>query len=245
MILKKYLFIPLWRLWFYLLILLVIIIALPVLVVSISRKEWYPFFFKLARLWATVILYGMGFIPKVVGPTPNKSTSYIFVANHTSMIDIMLMLYTIKDNPFVFIGKKELSKIPIFGFFYRRTSILVNRSNTQSRKQAIEAAQQRINEGLSICIFPEGGVPDDHSIILDEFKDGAFRLAVEHQIEIVPITFYDTKKRFSYDFFSGSPGLLRVKIHSFVSPQGQDKKTLKNLVRELMLQELLHPKFPK
>lgn len=187
----------------------------------------------------------MGFVPRVVGPSTQKGKSYMFVANHTSMIDIMLMLYTIKDNPFVFIGKKELSKIPIFGYFYRRTSILVDRSNSQSRKQAIEAAQQRINEGLSICIFPEGGVPDERSIVLDEFKDGAFRLAIEHQIEIVPITFYDNRKRFSYDFFSGSPGVLRVKVHPFVSPQGQDKKTLKNQVRELMLRELLHPNFTK
>jgi 1-acyl-sn-glycerol-3-phosphate acyltransferase len=44
-------------------------------------------------------------------------------------------------------------------------------------------AKKRINQGLSICIFPEGGVPDDESILLDTFKDGAFRLAIEHQID--------------------------------------------------------------
>ena len=47
-------------------------------------------------------------------------------------------------------------------------------------------AQKRLNRGLSVCIFPEGGVPYDESIVLDTFKDGAFRLAIEHQIPIVP-----------------------------------------------------------
>lgn len=242
MFIKKYILIPLWRLWFYLLILLVILIALPLLIISISRIQWYPFFFKLARVWATIILYGMGFIPKINGTPPPKGKSYILVANHTSMIDIMLMLYVIKNSPFVFIGKKELGSIPLFGYFYKRTSILVDRSNTKSRKLAIEEAQSRLNEGLSICIFPEGGVPNDRSIVLDEFKDGAFRLAIEHQINIVPLIFYDTKKRFSYDFFSGGPGVLRVKILPSLPPKGHDKKSLKELVRGLMLEELLRPK---
>jgi 1-acyl-sn-glycerol-3-phosphate acyltransferase len=57
--------------------------------------------------------------------------------------------------------------------------------------------------------FPEGGVPDDESLLLDTFKDGAFRLAIEHQIPIVPISFADKKRDSS--FFSGGPGLMRVK----------------------------------
>src|SRR5690606_20438248 len=108
------------------------------------------------------------------------------IANHTSMTDIMLMLAVVKDNPFVFVGKQELAKIPLFGFFYKRTSILVDRKNTKSKQEVFEQAQKRLAQGLSICIFPEGGVPDEN-IILDEFKDGAFRLAIDHQIPIVPI----------------------------------------------------------
>jgi 1-acyl-sn-glycerol-3-phosphate acyltransferase len=104
-----------------------------------------------------------------------------------------------------------------------------------------ERAQKRLNQGLSICIFPEGGVPDDESIVLDEFKDGAFRLAIDHQIPIVPITFADNKKRFSYTFFSGSPGEMRVKIHTFFDTKNQNpeyKKTLKTKVRQVLLAQL-------
>ena len=172
------------------------------MLISISREQWYPFFFKLARIWARFILIGMGFIFKIKrDQILRKKASYMFVANHTSMVDIMLMLVAIK-NPFVFVGKKELAKIPLFGFFYKRTCILVDRSSPQSRQAVFLRAQRRLRQGLSICIFPEGGVPDE-KIVLDTFKDGAFRLAINHQIPIVPITFYDNKKRFSYRFFSG------------------------------------------
>ena len=125
----------------------------------------------------------------------------MLVANHTSMTDIMLMLY-LSRNPFVFVGKKELAKIPLFGFFYKRTCILVDRYSAKSRHEVFVRAQNKLNQGLSVCIFPEGGVPDDKNVVLDQFKDGAFRLAIEHGIPVIPLTFHDNKKRFSYDVFS-------------------------------------------
>jgi 1-acyl-sn-glycerol-3-phosphate acyltransferase len=103
------------------------------------------------------------------------------------MIDIMLMFAMVKHHPLVFVGKIELAKIPLFGFFYRRTSILVDRSKYTSRKAVFNQAQERIQKGLSICIFPEGGVPDE-SVVLDRFKIGAFRLSVEHNLPLVPMT---------------------------------------------------------
>ena len=215
----KYIFWVLYRIWFYILVALPIIVLFPVLLISILKESWYPFFFKLARIWAKFILIGMGFNYKIEREqTPEKEKSYMFIANHTSMTDIMLMLVAVK-NPFVFVGKAELAKIPLFGFFYKRTSILVDRSSEKSRKAVFLRAQRRLKQGMSICIFPEGGVPDE-SIVLDEFKDGAFRMAINHQIPIVPLTFADNKKRFSYTFFSGGPGKMRVKVHEFLNTNG-------------------------
>ncbi|RYH76158.1 1-acyl-sn-glycerol-3-phosphate acyltransferase [Flavobacteriaceae bacterium 144Ye] len=215
----KYIFWVLYRIWFYILVALPIIVLFPVLLISILKESWYPFFFKLARIWAKFILIGMGFNYKIEREqTPEKGKSYMFIANHTSMTDIMLMLVAVK-NPFVFVGKAELAKIPLFGFFYKRTSILVDRSSEKSRKAVFLRAQRRLKQGMSICIFPEGGVPDE-SIVLDEFKDGAFRMAINHQIPIVPLTFADNKKRFSYTFFSGGPGKMRVKVHKFLITNG-------------------------
>ena len=237
----KYPFWLLYRIWFYLLVLLPILVLFPFILFTILSEKSYPLFFKIARLWARVILIGMGFRYSIKG-TENfeEGKSYMLVANHTSMTDIMLMLLAVKNHPFVFVGKKELVNIPIFGFIYKRVCILVDRENSKSRFAVFERAQKRIQQGLSICIFPEGGVPDE-SILLDEFKDGAFRIAIEHQLTIVPITFYDNKKRFSYTFFSGSPGKMRAKIHPPIETIGKtmdDKLHIKQQVRDIILTEL-------
>ncbi|WP_417865418.1 lysophospholipid acyltransferase family protein [Xanthomarina gelatinilytica] len=236
----KYLFWILYRIWFYILVALPIIVLFPILLVSILKESWYPYFFKLARFWAKFILTGMGFVWNIEREEiPETDKSYMFVANHTSMADIMLMLVSVK-NPFVFVGKKELAKIPLFGFFYKRTCILVDRNSEKSRKGVFLRAQRRLKQGLSICIFPEGGVPEEH-IVLDTFKDGAFRLAINHQIPIVPMTFLDNKKRFSYTFFSGGPGKMRVKIHPFIETKGltiQDTKLINEKTRKLILKTL-------
>ena len=155
------------------------------------------------------------------------------------MIDIMLMLVAVK-NPFVFVGKAELAKIPLFGFFYKRTCILVDRGDAESRKRVFLRAQRRLKQGLSICIFPEGMVPEEH-IDLAEFKDGAFRLAINHKIPIVPLTFADNKKRFSYTFFSGGPGVLRATMHPFIPTLDlsvNDTKSLNEKARLIILKQL-------
>lgn len=241
----KIIFWVFWRIWFYILMALPILIMLPLLLISISKDKWYPYFFAMARVWAKFILIGSGFYYKIEKENelqPNKS--YMFVANHTSMTDIMLMLAVVK-NPFVFVGKVELARIPLFGFFYRKTCILVDRKSSRSKVEVFGHAQKRLQQGLSICIFPEGGVPDDEKIILDTFKDGAFRLAVEHKIPIVPLTFHDNKKRFSYTFFSGSPGVMRAKVHAILPTAdlvADDKKQIREIrekTREIIYNELI------
>jgi len=231
----------LYRIWFYLLVAVLIILFFPFLLITTLSEKWYPQFFWLMRnVWAIPILYGMGCPPKVIRKQKFvRGESYMLVANHTSMTDIMLMLY-ISKNPFVFVGKKELAKIPLFGFFFKRVCIMVDRENTKSRTGVYRRAQRRLNQGMSICIFPEGGVPDE-SILLDEFKDGAFKMAIAHKIPIAPMTFFDGKKRFSFTFLSGGPGKLRAKVHPFFKTgilDETDKSTLREEVRTVILNEL-------
>lgn len=231
----------LYRVWFYILVAVPIVIFFPFLLAATLSEKTYPQFFWLARnIWAKTILFGMFCFPNIKNRQKfTKGKSYMLVANHTSMLDIMLMLYVSK-NPFVFVGKAELSKIPLFGFFYKRVCILVDREDSKSRTAVYRRVQQRLSQGLSICIFPEGGVPNEN-VVLDSFKDGAFRMAINHNIPIVPITFLDCKKRFPWRFFSGGPGKLRVKVHNFVDTQllgVEDTSTLREEVRETLLNEL-------
>lgn len=163
----------------------------------------------------------------------------MLVANHTSMLDIMLML-RVSRNPFVFVGKKELGRLPLFGFFYKRVCILVDREDSRSRSAVYRRVQGRLAKGLSICIFPEGGVPEE-SIILDSFKDGAFKMAIAHHIEVVPMTFFDNKQRFPFRFFSGSPGPLRTRVHRFFDTRAftsSDATSLRTEVRDLIYESL-------
>jgi 1-acyl-sn-glycerol-3-phosphate acyltransferase len=238
----KYPLTLLYRIWFYILVLVPIIILFPFILATILSEKTYPLFFKIARVWSKIILFGMGFNYSIEGDDVfEDGKSYMLVANHTSMTDIMLMLIAVKNHPFVFVGKKELAKIPIFGFIYKRVCILVDRSSSKSRYQVFERAQKRIHQGLSICIFPEGGVPEEH-IVLDDFKDGAFRIAIEHQLPIVPMVFLDNKKRFSYTFFSGSPGKMRAKIYPVIETEGktlEDRNAIKLQVRNIILESLL------
>ena len=240
----EFMYYPLWliyRIWFYTLVFICTLFLSPLLIISILRRSWYPVFFRIARFWAKSILIGMGFFWEIEWEESLKSDqSYIFVSNHTSMIDIMLMFAIVKDHPFVFVGKKELAQIPLFGYFYKRTSILVDRSNAISRKKVFSYAQDRIKQGLSICIFPEGGVPPE-TIELDNFKIGAFKLSIEHQLPLVPFTFLDNKRRFSYTFFSGSPGRMRIKGHSFFYPKGykiDNPRQMRDNVFDLILKTL-------
>ena len=226
-------FILIWRVWFYLVVILTIVPMLPILAVVTAREKYYPIFFAMAHYWGKTVIFLMGFKVELEYEEPLiPGKSYMLSANHTSMIDIMLMFAIMKNNPFVFVGKIELTKIPVLGFVYRRTMILVDRANPKSRRAVFEQANQRIKSGRSVCIFPEGEVPSDESLVLTNFKNGAFILAIEHQIPIVPISFYDNKKRFSYTFFSGSPGKLRVKMHKPIDTVNKTVKKDKNLLKK-------------
>lgn len=231
------------KIWFYTLVGIITILISPVLLILTLNDRWYAVFFWVAKyLWSYPIMYGMFFIPKVKAyQNQQKGKSYMYIANHTSMIDIMLM-FIVAEVPFVFVGKKELARMPVFGYFYRKFSILVDRSNASSRKAVYTSAQQRLDRGLSICIFPEGKVPEE-DVFLDTFKDGAFRLAIQYHIPIVPIVFPDNKKRFPYSL-QGSCGDCRAIVYPFLQTQGldlerkEDVVSLKNKARQVIFDGL-------
>ena len=173
---------------------------------------------------------------------PNKS--YMFCPNHASLLDPFVLI-AISKNPIVFVGKKELVKIPVFGFFYKRVVIMVDRSSLESRKRVFKMAKERLQNGVSMAIFPEGLVPTE-DVVLAPFKQGAFSLAIEFTIPIVPQTYYDCKRFFSWDVFKGRPGKLRVKQHKFIETKEMsvinDMNQLKDKTFATIYQELTNDK---
>ncbi len=229
-----------WRFWFYILMATIVIIISPLLLILTTKQEYYPQLWKLIRVVSKVLIYGMGFRLKIeFDEQIDRNKSYMFCPNHSSLIDPFVLILTSK-NPIVFVGKIELAKVPVFGFFYKKIVIMVDRSSMESRKRVYEMAKKRLKNGTSIAIFPEGLVPDE-DVILSPFKKGAFRLAIEYQTPIVPQVYLDCKRMFSWDFLKGGPGTLRVKQHQFIETKGlsmNDTESLKEKLFALMYNEL-------
>lgn len=227
----KYLKIPflfIWRMWFYILILVTILLMSPFLLVLTAKEKYYPTFWKMIRVWAKVLVYGMGFRLKIQNDQViERDKSYMFCPNHASLMDPFVLI-VLSKNPIVFVGKQEFVKIPIFGFFYKRVVIMVDRSNPESRKRVYEIAKNKLKNGTSMAIFPEGLVPTEN-IVLAPFKNGAFSLAIEFEIPIVPQVYYDCKRLFSWNFFKGSPGVFRIHQHKFIETKGLKKDDLSTL----------------
>lgn len=212
----------LWRLWFiFLSFLFILILGIPVLLLSI-RESHFKYAYKFIRLWCYIVFYGMGFSYKLISKTTqklNNEKQYIFISNHTSIIDVLLMVILHPKHPVCFIGKAELATIPLFGIIYKRICILVDRNSARSRAAVFQKAAQKMNQGQNIVIFPEGGVSEDPHLILDSFKDGAFMLSTKHKFPIVVYTFLKLRDHFPFAWNKGYPGKIHIVRNEILSPE--------------------------
>ena len=177
-------------------------------------------------------MYGMGFYPSIKWKERfEKGKSYMLVSNHKSMIDVMLMVYCCK-HPIVFVGKKELVKIPLFGYIYKRAAIMVDRSSSKSRYGVYGRADKVLDKGYSVCIFPEKDYLDE-TILLNPFKHGAFKIAVFHHFPVVPMLFLDCKRKQPWYTTHGYPGKLRVNGYPSVSTKGMTEKDVPKLLDKI------------
>ncbi len=228
----------LYHIWYYALMLVSILGLFPWLLWYSRRVEQFPRFYRFGRLWSAWILNGMGLIRKVrYEARIDWSRPYMVVANHSSELDVMYC-YRLVKSPTVFIGKAELAKLPLFGFFFKRSSITVDRNSIASKRQVLEKARRRLARGSGMCIYPEGGIPKDPRVRLAPFKNGAFQLAVEAGVPILPITFPDNRRHFPDFKQGGFPGRIRATVHAPIETAGADPDALNAQVYDLILAEL-------
>ncbi len=164
------------------------IILYPFFALFLSNKKWYGAGHTTRRIWGWWLFISGGLIVKQVEEEPvDWNRAYVVTANHTSYLDIPTL--AVKLPMFVnFMAKIELARIPFFGIFFRTIDIAVDRKNVRHSVWAFQQAkEQLLNENKSIVIFPEGtitpAVPK-----MGRFKEGAFRLAIETQKPILPVT---------------------------------------------------------
>ena len=230
--------IVLWRIWFYFLSAIPVLLFFPLLAILLVFPNGYrPFFWIARNIWSRFVLLGMGFrLKRCFRTILDPKKSYLLVANHSSYIDIMLM-FAAAPNPFVFVGKKELVKIPFFGYLYKRAAIMVDRSSSKSRYGVYGRARKVLDRGYSVCIFPEKEYLDE-TILLNPFKQGAFKIAIEHQLPVCPMVFLDCKRKFPWYTTHGHPGVLRVDIHPPLSTAGLTEDDIPRLQQETY--DLIH-----
>lgn len=169
-------------------------IALLIWGIGIIKDPKRTYYFRIiSKIWMHIFFFLTGCSLKVKGKKNFKSgEKYIVVCNHNSLMDVPL------STPFIpgankTIAKAEMAKIPIFGLIYKRGSVLVDRNDKNSRKNSFKKMKEVLNLGMHMCIYPEG-TRNKSEMPLKEFHDGAFKLAVETETDILPALIFNTKK---------------------------------------------------
>ena len=164
-----------------------LILLYPLFIVAIWLPGGRSLGLLMNKLWARMFLT-LSLIPPQIKwkSTLEPDRQYIFVGNHTSYLDIVLMGYV--PRLCVFVGKKSLSKVPIFGYMFRNLHITVDRSNPRSRYQVFEEGSKVLDDGYSLVMFPEGGIRSTNPPNMASFRNGAFKLAITKNVSIVPVT---------------------------------------------------------
>lgn len=197
---------------------------------------------RLCMVWAD-LWFPLIFIrhKKIYESPHDKKRSYIFLSNHISYLDAAIIpkAYRQHIRP---LGKVEMSKVPVFGFIYRKAIVAVDRSSAANRANSVRILKSIISKGISVLVFPEGTF-NMGTTPLKEFYDGAFRVAIETQTPIKPVLFLDAYRRMPYEsLFRMTPGRSRILYLDEIPVTGHtlaDMEKLKDEVYVIMEKKLI------
>ncbi|NOT50662.1 MAG: 1-acyl-sn-glycerol-3-phosphate acyltransferase [Chitinophagaceae bacterium] len=197
-------------------------------------------FIAIARLWMNIWIPLTGCRFRIKGKEHfKKGEAYIVACNHNSMMDIPLSSAFIPGANKT-IAKSSFTKVPLFGIYYIKGSVLVDRKNEQSRRQSFEKMKKVLQKGIHMCIYPEG-TRNRTADPLKKFHDGAFRLSADTSVPIIPAIILNTKKVVPVTKpFYFWPGKIEMHFLEPVSPVGltadELKSTIFNRMKEYYLQ---------
>ncbi len=160
---------------------------------------------------------------------PDPKGVYVFCANHFSYLDIAVMGVVV-DNYYAFIGKSEVKRIPLVGYMFANLHVQVDRNRSNSRAYSLAKSIRTLASGRSIMIFPEGGIHTTNPPQMIAFKDGAFTMAIQQQVPIVPVTLLNNHRILpdkSPVRFHWYP--LRAVIHPPIETAGMTQNNLNDL----------------
>ncbi len=191
--------------------------------------------------WSRFISYITPIRVKVIGrENVEKGRSYMVIANHQSQYDI-LVLYGWLGINIKWVMKSELRKVPVFGYAGEKGgNIYVDRSSPEALRSTLEGSRSKITGGTSIIMLPEG--TRSRTGELGEFKHGAFVIARELGLPILPVTITGTRDILPPGGWNVFPGTAIMTIHPAIeiAGYGEDRlNELKERARGVILAELL------
>jgi len=216
----------------------------PFFKLLLGNKKNYPTAFKLMRVYAWCFHFFL-FLPIRIISAPKKLPEgpFLICPNHSSFFDIPT-IYRIFKKYFTFVGKKEIEKWPLFRIFYTSgMNILVDRDSNSGSIQSMRRMFSEVDMKHSLVIFPEGTITKN-APHLGPFRSGAFLIAIQKQIPIIPVTFLTNYKRLERKgFLKGyaGPGFCDVIIHPPVSTKGMTRKDLPEL--EKIIRSIIEKPF--
>jgi 1-acyl-sn-glycerol-3-phosphate acyltransferase len=182
-----------------------------------------------AVAWAKAACLAVPLNVKIIGEE-NFSTekSYIIVANHQSVADIIILQAHLKLI-IKWVMKKELESIPLFGFACKKLGcIYVDRFNHASALASMQRAEKKLADNSSVIFFPEGTRTRDGKLL--DFKKGAFRFAMATGIPILPVTIKDSIKILPTDSLDVSPGLATLVVHPPINMENRSIEELDEIL---------------
>ncbi len=192
------------------------------------------YFIKIAREWIRIWLFIIGCKLIVKGKEHfRKGETFIITCNHNSFMDPPL------SSPFILgpnktIAKSTFTKVPFFGWYYKRGGVMVNRKSDESRRKSYEDMKRVLKKGMHMCIYPEG-TRNRTDNPLKPFYNGAFKLSAETGHAILPAVLFNTKKVLPPGkFLYGWPGKMEIHFLPPVSPNGLSPEELKEHVFNTM-----------
>jgi len=214
----------------------------PLFLIPIFFPRQFRLIGILNRWWARALFLLIG-IPVTIEHRSklDPTRQYIFCSNHFSYLDIPTL--GLAPNNTIFVGKTGIENIPLFGFMYGKLHITVDRTKLKSRYASMRRSLDAIDEGKSLVIYPEGGIVTEKDPIMGKFKDGAFRVAIEKQIAIVPVTIPFNWIILPPDEFLLQWHPLKVIFHAPIETKGltlKDTDTLKKQLFTVIDSELKH-----
>lgn len=175
--------------------------------------------YRICRFWADVMLFLWGIKHTNIFESPKSNRhAVIFVFNHISYMDIPFILKAFRKDPIRILGKAEMSKMPVFGYIYRKATVMVDRESNAGRIRSVHQLKRILAKNISVVMAPEGTFNMTNKP-LKEFYNGAFKIAVETKTPIQPVLFLDAYDRLNYhSIFSLSPGKSRAVFLKQITP---------------------------